>query len=388
MTDLVYRGDVYSTSGYARAVRNNIRAMIEAGMDLRLEPVRHDNITVALDEFWKQHMPKLLEPPTHKPMIRLTHQTPDLWRFNKWFYEIGFTVFETSKVPSWDLGGIETKNWVRQMNKCEEIWTASQFCADVFEKSGVDKPVFVFPHPIDLNLYSPGPKQAMQAGGKRIDREGMTFLSVFQWNKRKDPTSLLTAWWAEMGNVPDAHLVLKTYGQDFAQKQQIIDTIRKLKEQCHVHENCGNVYLMITQIDDERMPELYRSSDVLVTTSLGEGFGLPMQEAMACGKPVIYPDASALSELCEGWGCTAHPEPAHGVGSPWYSIDMDWWKVDMSSIRNNFRQSYNEWKNQPEKFKRRGDSARRKIMSHAYDKIGKAMCDRIKEIQEKLAVLL
>lgn len=50
-------------------------------------------------------------------------------------------------------------------------------------------------------------------------------------------------------------------------------------------------------VSDEDMPLLYASADVLVYTSLYEGFGLPILEAMAVGTPVITSDVSSMPEV-------------------------------------------------------------------------------------------
>jgi D-inositol-3-phosphate glycosyltransferase len=50
------------------------------------------------------------------------------------------------------------------------------------------------------------------------------------------------------------------------------------------------------------MSNLYQAFDVLLNPSLGEGFGVPIIEAQACGVPVITSDHSAMSELTQaGW---------------------------------------------------------------------------------------
>src|SRR5690606_25909845 len=47
---------------------------------------------------------------------------------------------------------------------------------------------------------------------------------------------------------------------------------------------------------------MYNSADVLLNPSMGEGFGVPLIEAQACGTPVIVTDFSAMRELCfAGW---------------------------------------------------------------------------------------
>jgi glycosyltransferase involved in cell wall biosynthesis len=60
----------------------------------------------------------------------------------------------------------------------------------------------------------------------------------------------------------------------------------------------------------EMMAALYTSCDVLLAPSKGEGFGVPMIEAQACGTPVIASDFTAQSELLgpAGWGVSGQLE--------------------------------------------------------------------------------
>jgi glycosyltransferase involved in cell wall biosynthesis len=50
-------------------------------------------------------------------------------------------------------------------------------------------------------------------------------------------------------------------------------------------------------ISDQMMASIYTSFDVLLNTSRGEGFGLPVIEAQACGTPVIASNFTAQPEL-------------------------------------------------------------------------------------------
>ncbi len=50
-------------------------------------------------------------------------------------------------------------------------------------------------------------------------------------------------------------------------------------------------------VEDEDLPALYRGADLFALTSLYEGFGLPVLEAMACGTPTICSNTSSLPEV-------------------------------------------------------------------------------------------
>ena len=55
-------------------------------------------------------------------------------------------------------------------------------------------------------------------------------------------------------------------------------------------------------VRDEHLADVYSSLDVLLNPAMGEGFGLPVLEAQACGVPAIVTDFTAMSEVCgAGW---------------------------------------------------------------------------------------
>ena len=51
---------------------------------------------------------------------------------------------------------------------------------------------------------------------------------------------------------------------------------------------------------DEEMRQMYWALDAFILPSYGEGFGVPIIEAQACGVPVIVHDVTAMSEHVEG----------------------------------------------------------------------------------------
>lgn len=58
--------------------------------------------------------------------------------------------------------------------------------------------------------------------------------------------------------------------------------------------------LILGRVDDAALAGLYRAATVFCMPSLGEGFGLPVLEALAAGLPVVASDLPAIRELAGG----------------------------------------------------------------------------------------
>jgi glycosyltransferase involved in cell wall biosynthesis len=61
-------------------------------------------------------------------------------------------------------------------------------------------------------------------------------------------------------------------------------------------------------VADEDLPLLYRGAEIVACPSLYEGFGLPVLEAMACGRPVICSNRGALAEVAGTAAAMFDPE--------------------------------------------------------------------------------
>ncbi len=59
----------------------------------------------------------------------------------------------------------------------------------------------------------------------------------------------------------------------------------------------GDRCTMLGFVSDAALAELYRRCAVFCYPSLGEGFGLPVLEAMAAGAPVVTSNVSSLPEV-------------------------------------------------------------------------------------------
>ena len=108
-------------------------------------------------------------------------------------------------------------------------------------------------------------------------------------------------------NHPDAILYLHTEASAIATGVDLRTLIRG----CGIPENqvCFvDQYLYRMNLPQQALAALYTAADVLLATSAGEGFGVPVVEAQACGTRVIVSDWTAQTELVgDGWAVEVQP---------------------------------------------------------------------------------
>ena len=75
----------------------------------------------------------------------------------------------------------------------------------------------------------------------------------------------------------------------------------QLREAVSGRDLCGIVKIA-GRVDPEKMPQLYRDSDIFISASLQEGMSNAMLEAMASGLPIVTTRCEGLEELIDGNG--------------------------------------------------------------------------------------
>lgn len=86
----------------------------------------------------------------------------------------------------------------------------------------------------------------------------------------------------------------------------------------------------------ELMADLYRSFDVLTLVSGGEGAGMPLLEAAACGTPAIWGDWTAMPEYGKaGWSVS------RGEAQPQMNAGRVWWQTpSVDAIHDRMEAAY------------------------------------------------
>lgn len=86
---------------------------------------------------------------------------------------------------------------------------------------------------------------------------------------------------------------------------------------------------------DHDLAALYNAADLFVTTSRGEGFGLTIAEALACGVPVIAQNVSAIPEVVGPGGVLIEPQRPITVPS-----GQDLWLADIGAFSEEIEHLY------------------------------------------------
>jgi glycosyltransferase involved in cell wall biosynthesis len=112
-------------------------------------------------------------------------------------------------------------------------------------------------------------------------------LTVGTLEPRKDLVTLLRAFDQLERDLPEHDLVV--VGGRGWQDRQLVQALEARMQSRRVR--------WLGYVSEPDLVALYTGADLFVFTSMFEGFGLPVLEAMACGAPVVASDVAALREV-------------------------------------------------------------------------------------------
>ncbi|MGD0392252.1 MAG: glycosyltransferase [Acidimicrobiales bacterium] len=166
------------------------------------------------------------------------------------------------------------------------VGVMSVFVRDVLRDCGVDIPIRVVGNGVEI----PDPTATVEAQ-ELVDLRSFTFLHISSAFPRKGVDVLLESYYAAFDGTSDVSLVLKTFPNPHNQVGEILDRLRS------THPNPPDVRWIDRDLDDREIHALYGLADCYVHPARGEGFGLPVAEAMAAGVPVISVAYSGLADF-------------------------------------------------------------------------------------------
>lgn len=344
--------DATSPSGYSAHARELIKAMHPV-CDLRVVDHKHDSVTVQLaaDE---AKLISTLAAKDRKPEVRIQFETPEFFRPEPGIKNIGFTQWETTRIPDTDAIPGVTKseprfNWVKQMNRMDAMWSSCDLALQAFRDSGVTVPTHVVRGPVDCELYQTRTEEMpleelVIIDDKPVPRNQRPFVvgTIAQWTPRKGLDDLLVCVLSRFRR-EELVLLLKVYGADFSDREQAacIEEVKRIRKMVR-NANAPKVVLVTHKLTDTDVSRLYNSMDVYVNPSKGEGFCMPLVQAMASSVVPISNGFSAPSDYIahkeNGFLVKYTLEPAvYQPFSPWYRYDQDWGRIDVRDLEEQIR---------------------------------------------------
>ena len=200
-------------------------------------------------------------------------------------------------IQPWEFGAIP-RDWREPLvAEVDELWVPSDYVRDMYLAAGLDPArVVTIPNGVDLDVFTPdGPRRELPGPAAQTR---FLFVGGLVW--RKGPDVLLAGWREAFAGRDDVVLVIKDFGADGIYRDGNRTAIRE-------HAASGalpRIILIDDELSTEDLAALYRACDVLVTPYRGEGFAMPVLEAMACGLPAITTGGGPTDEFCPeaaGW---------------------------------------------------------------------------------------
>jgi glycosyltransferase involved in cell wall biosynthesis len=185
------------------------------------------------------------------------------------------------------------------ISRAARVVTVSQASASEITRllPDVTAEIDVVPGGVDTTAFRPRPIAEVDAVRHAVGVEGpyLIFVGLTHQHKRLD--WLTTALLGARTRLPMGSrlVVVGGHAETTPAVRQLVDT-----------STDDGFVILAGRVDDDQLAALYSGAAALLTASLAEGYGLPVQEALACGCEVI---TTALPATDETAGRAAYTYP-------------------------------------------------------------------------------
>lgn len=190
---------------------------------------------------------------------------------------VAAVVGETSRIPASRL---------RFVRDAHQVWAPTEWGRDVLAGSGIERETLrVVPYGVDSELFRPATEPTSHHDETGVFR----FLCVGKWERRKGQELLVRAFCRAFEPSAPVELQLhchNPYRPGFDVRRVVVELMNG--------EGGGPPIRLSTPKSSDDMVQLYQHADAFVLPTRGEGWGLPVLEAMACGLPLVVTDHPAL----------------------------------------------------------------------------------------------
>lgn len=270
-------GKFYDNHSLSIVNRNIVLSLAAAGVNIRIIPLDSYDPEFALE---KETVAKLknLENIDDEPAdLQIRHTYPPIWAWPE--HEKTKVVY----IQPWEFSKAPFEWQYKFETFADALIVPSDFCRTVFLKGGI-KPsdIYTIPNGYDDTVYNSNPTETAYRNIKD-DKFNFVYVGNAQW--RKGLEILLNTWSEAFKRWDKARLIIKDNPSVYG-KNNVLNEIIKLQ----YLTDCAEIIYIEDNLSDEELASIYKNSKAIVHPYRAEGFGMHIQEAMACG---CYPIVSA-----------------------------------------------------------------------------------------------
>ena len=211
------------------------------------------------------------------PQVQLRHAYPPVWQW---------PLKEQTKVvyiQPWEYPKLPFEWQYKWETFADHVIVPSNYIRDIAIRAGLNpNNITVVPNGYNEKLFNKEEPKSLPYG---IDSNKFNFVYVGNSQWRKGLDLLINAWHKCFKSYDNARLIIKDNPAIYG-KNSVLNEIVKMQYKT----GCAPVTYIDDNVSDETMADIFKASKVVVHPYRAEGFGMHIQEAVACGCVPILPD--------------------------------------------------------------------------------------------------
>lgn len=266
-------GKFYDNHSLSIVNRNVALGLDKLGLNVFITPLDSFSPSAGVSKEDVKILKKLASKDTGEADVQIRHTYPPMWRH---------PVSKRTKImyiQPWEYSKIPFEWQYKWETFADAVITPSLWTADKYLDAGLDPDdIFVIPNGYNPDVFNIRPEES-----KFFDSKKFTFTFVGTHQKRKGLDVLLNVWRDAFVRADNVQLFIKDTPSIYGDNNLLSQIL-----QLQYHVDCGKIIYNSDMLSDKEMANIYKNSKAIVHPYRGEGFGMHVQEAAACGAVPIF----------------------------------------------------------------------------------------------------